>query len=66
MIEQALKDAGYKNKKRKTKNNDNHKTTKNPNNVRDKNKHLRMIELAGKIIMIDTQTAERENNKAGK
>jgi len=57
---------GRKKKKKDRSKSSKKKRRGNPNNVRDKNKHLRMIELGDKIIMIDTHTAERENNKAEK
>lgn len=33
---------------------------------RTKNKHLKKIELGDKVIMIDSQTVEQENNRAEK
>ena len=33
---------------------------------RNKNKHLKKIELGDKVIMIDTKTVEQENNRAEK
>ena len=38
----------------------------NPLNVRNSNKDVKLVEMGGEQIMIDSKMAEKENNRAEK